>query len=315
MLFDGLMKQSIVIRRMFRTLGILAAVWVGAMISSCAVFNWRYQQWNAEVVRNDAGVLSHAEARSFGHGDHALLLIHGFGDGPHVWDPLALELEAQGFAVRCMRLPGWNEPIEVKRRIQLEDWEEAVTREFNALSATHKSTGILAHSLGGALAVSMVQSGALQPEALVLYAPMFAISNDRSPLLPTRTWFRIGQTLLPDGMILESLFEEQSETGRARPRTRRDPFVPVHLYKEIYRLIDRNKNSSPVLPCPVRLVLPANDRVVDSKAASRWLTSIQAPSSQVVTPPRTGHLLPLDLDPQQESQQIKTWYHAQRLLP
>ena len=285
------------------------------LLSSCAMFRWRYQNWNKYVVRNADGVLDHAEAYTRGDGDNALLLIHGFGDGPHVWNELAPLLAEKGYTVRCMRLPGWCEPVDEKRTTTLQDWQKAVADEMASLRRDHGKVAVLAHSLGAGLATWMAQGGTARPDALALYAPMFGISNVRSPLLPTRTWFRIGERVLPDHMILESLFEDHSEAGNARPRTRRDPFVPVAMYKELYRLMDERDAQEPRLSCPVRLALPEKDRVVDSAKSLDWFDAVDAPSKTNLTLPGTGHVLPLDLDALAETDRLVLWLQKQGIAP
>lgn len=303
------------LNRTARATALLSLIGGAALLSSCAMFRWRYQHWNEQVDRNADGVLAHAEAKTRGHGRTALLLIHGFGDGPHVWDKLAPRLADEGFTVRSMRLPGWCEPIEVKRQTTLEHWQEAVDTEIEALRRDHDHLVILSHSLGSGLATWMAQGETAHPDALVLYAPMFGISNARSPLLPTRTWFKIGNAVLPDRMILESLFEDHSEADNARPRTRRDPFVPVSLYKEIYRLIDERDAQEPRLACPLRLALPETDRVVDADKALRWFDALEAPEKTRITLPGTGHVLPLDLDALAETDRLVLWLKQQGITP
>lgn len=285
------------------------------MATSCAVFNCRYKSWNHKVSRTPDGVLEFARAKTYGSGDTAVLMVHGFGDGPHVWNALAPELAARGFTVRAMRLPGWNEPMEVKRNTGPDDWEAAIVREAEALRDEHGRLVVMAHSLGGCLTTVLAQDGRLPADALILYAPMFAISNDRSPLLDTDTWFKIGDRILPDRMIIESLFPDHARRVKPRPKTRRDPFVPKTLYRGLYREMEVRAEQEPSISHPVRLVLPGEDRVVRSGVSRDWFEALEAPAKTLWTEEPAGHVLPLDVETLAEVDRIVIWLREQGIAP
>jgi esterase/lipase len=84
--------------------------------------------------------------------------------------------------------------------------------------------------------------------------------------------------------------------------------VPVHLYKEIYRLLDTLEQPADVILCPLRVVLPETDRVVDSSRTLNWLQNVEAPEIVVDIRPETGHVLPLDMTAEAEAEQIHIWF-------
>lgn len=275
--------------------------------SSCAVFSLRMKSWEKQVTRTPEGVLDFAQPFSVGEGDVGLLLVHGFGDGPHVWEPLASALSEEGYHVRALRLPAWGEPASVKQSVTLADWEEHIQAEAEALRATCSRVVVLAHSMGGCLSTVLAQSGRLPADALILYAPMFEVSSARSPLLPTATWQRLGHNILPEHTIIESLFPDHSRRGHARPRTRRDPFVPARIYDLLFEEMSLLYAQPAVLPLPLRLVLPGEDHVVHSPRAQAWFEALQAPVKTLFIDEGAGHVLPLDLDARAEADRIKIW--------
>ncbi len=283
-------------------------------LNSCTVLKLRYDAWNRSVHRSPDGVLAHARPSSQGEGDTALLLIHGFGDGPHVWKAMAAELANRQYHVRAMRLPGWNEPMDVKRSVKADDWEEAVVQEVQALQKEHTTVVILAHSLGGCVSISATQVGKVHPDGLILYAPLLRVSSARSPILTTRQWYKIGSCILPDRMILESPFPDHVVRATPRPRTERDPFIPVTLYDELYTVITRVEQQESRTSFPVRLILPETDRVVDSEVSRAWFQRLQAPGKELHIAENTGHVLPLDLDPVVESDRISEWLKAKGIM-
>lgn len=293
----------------------LAGVLLLLPVSSCAVFRLRAQRWESSVTRDPDGVLSHARARTWEADGPSVLLVHGFGDGPHVWNSLGPELTAKGFYVRALRLPGWNEPLEVKRTVTREDWRDQVLQEADSLQSRNQPLVVMAHSLGGCIVADLVQSGHLRPDALVLYAPLFRVSNARSPVFSSRTWFKIGRRVLPDAFIVESVFQEQAQHRPPRPPEERDPYNPKEVFIQIFELMNEREALPVVATCPVLLVVAEGDRVINTPVALDWFAALQAPSKTLRTDPEAGHVLPLDLDPASESEQLLLWLQEQEIQP
>lgn len=272
-----------------------------------ALVQLRYRSWERHIERTPGGIARFALPFTVGTGSEALLLVHGFGDSPRVWSDLAPALAAHGYTVHAMRLPGWGEPLSAKAHITREDWLAAVERKTEVLRAQHPSLIVIAHSLGGALTAELAIHGRLDADALILYAPMIAVSAARSPLLTPRQWFEIGRRLFPAWMPVESPFPDHLRTGIPRPRTLRDPFVPYHFYHSLYETMDALHAPNIRVDVPVHMVLPGEDRVVCSPAATAWLERLAAPCRSLHTEARAGHVLPLNLDVSREAERIHHW--------
>jgi alpha-beta hydrolase superfamily lysophospholipase len=289
------------------------AVFLGILMlptGACAVFNARYRSWDRQIERDEHGVAMFALPYTLGDGDTALLLVHGFGDTPQVWSKLAPELAERGYTVRAMRLPGWGESPEVKRSVTREQWFEAIESEIRQLRNDHEQVIVLAHSMGGALATWLAVHQRLDAEGLILYAPMFAVSDDRSPVLTTRQWFQIGDRILPQRMLVESLFPDHARVNEPRPRTLRDPFVPGHIYRLLYQTMDELQETEPVMSFPVQLVLPGEDRVVRNDVAKAWFETAKAPMKTLHIEEPAGHVLPMDVNFALEADRIHTWIQS-----
>lgn len=298
-----------------KTLWILSGTISLSIICSCTTMKYRHQQWEKTVTRSPDGLLDFAQPKAYGHGDHALLLVHGFGDSPAVWSALAPELARRGYFVYAMRLPGWGEPIDQKRNLTLDDWEEAIIREVEILNQNHTRVAVLAHSLGGCLSTVIAQDQRLPANALVLYAPMLEVSSARSPLLKTRTWFKIGDKILPDKMIIESLFSDHARVTQPRPKSQRDPFNPKNIFRMLYAEMDRFATQAPEMNLPLRLVLPGEDRVVETQRAREWFNILQAPDKDLYIEEPAGHVMPLDMDVLAESDRLVIWLTQQGIAP
>lgn len=284
-------------------------------VSSCAMFSYRARRWEKTVSRDPDGVLSFARARTWeGHGP-SLLLVHGFGDGPHVWKTLGPELAQRGFHVRAMRLPGLNEPIDVKREVSRDDWRQAVTSEAAALEERGQPVVVMAHSMGACIVSDLVQGGTLKPDALILYAPLFRVADDRSPVLSSRGWFNIGKVLLPDSFIVESIFDEQAAEGTARPKSERDPFNPKNIFEQMFALMDERSEKPLKISCPILVVVTEQDKVINTPVALTWLDNLTAPAKTLRQEPQAGHAMPIDLDPETETNYLTHWLNEQGLTP
>jgi len=276
--------------------------------SACGIFRLRHHRWEQQVTRTPEGILEHSLPFTLAGGDDALLLVHGFGDGPGIWQTLAPGLQAEGFTVRAMRLPGWGESPAVKRGIRRADWEAAIVQELETLRTHHRRVGVLAHSLGGCLTALLAAQQALPADGLILYAPMVAVSNARSPVLPARTWHEIGRRIVPGGMLIESLFSDHARVIEPRPRSERDPFVPAGLFIELYSAMDALQAAPRALSIPLRMVLPGEDDVIDLQAARQWLEELTAPAAELYVEEAAGHVLPLEVDPELEAARIRRWF-------
>jgi len=284
-------------------------------LSSCAVFSYRAHRWEKSVSRDPDGVLTHAKAKTWEGVGPSILLVHGFGDGPHVWNKLGPELATSGYHVRALRLPGWNEPLDVKRSITRDDWRNQVLKEANVLRERNQPLLIMAHSLGACIVSDLVQSGRLTPDAIVLYSPLFRVSDARSPIVSSRTWFHIGTRILPDSFIIESIFQEQAQNGVARPPTKRDPFNPKNVFIEMFQLMDEREAAPMELPCPLYLIVAEQDRVINTPVAMTWFDEVEAPVKKLRKDPTAGHAMPLDLETLAETRNLLVWFDQQGITP
>jgi esterase/lipase len=269
-------------------------VWVGGDLLYFLWMRRSYARWEGQVERDAEGVRAGCREFTIGQGETALLLIHGFGDSPAVFRNLAPALANQGFTCRAMRLPGFAMPITAYRQTRAAQWRQAVQEELANLRRRHARVGVVAHSLGAAIAVDALVDQPEAAAAAVLLAPLLGVCNRRSPLLSTRTWFylldhslwftdRIGPVFAPD------LHDPE---GLALLNT--DRFVPRTLYREMFTLMARNCRQAHSFGIPLLMVLSRNDLIVDNPAAERFFQECAAAPKQLKYQEEAGHVLPLD---------------------
>jgi alpha-beta hydrolase superfamily lysophospholipase len=272
---------------------VLAAGWLAVNLLFALWIGGRRRLWERGVQRGADGVLADAAPFTVGHGDVALLLVHGFADTPAVFRELAGALAAQGLTCRAMRVPGAGEPLAAAARQSPATWIEAVRTEAAALRATHREVWILGHSMGGALALLAQLDAPATADGLILLAPLIAVSSARAPLLPPRFWFRLARVALPLARILESCFPMDSLTrnGAAAGYTR-DRFFPLATYVGLFALSDRLRGRGADLHVPVFAELVTRDRIVDTAAARAWLAGCPGSRRHLAILDGCGHALP-----------------------
>lgn len=278
-------------------LGLAAALlllWLGGDFLYSRIVLHRLALRERGTERDADGLRAGCRAYSSGEGEVALLLVHGFNDCPAVFHALAPRLVERGFACRVMRLPGFAMPARVYARTDRAAWRRALEEEILALRADHRRVGLVAHSLGGAVAVDYLLDRPDAVEAAILLAPLFDVSARRSPLLSPRAWHEIGSHTLFFTRIVETPFPVDGRSPAALAYDRREVFTPRAVFAEVYALLDRIEGRAAGFRTPLLLVLGGRDEVIDSAAAERFFRDCSSPRKERLYLGQSGHMVPLD---------------------
>jgi alpha-beta hydrolase superfamily lysophospholipase len=229
-------------------------------------------------------------------GTPAILLIHGFADGPSVFAQIAPLLADSGFAVRAMHLSGSGIPPAQMAGTTLQTWRADIDREIAALraAAPDRPLWLVGHSLGGALAFD----AALRPEnsiaGLVLLAPLLQVSRTRSPLLAPRTWFRILDRLLLFTDTVESRLPNDLRNPTARAGYRTDKFIHRDIHRALFAATDAVRPRAAEWRGPLLTLISPSDQIVDSAATKFFFAATNAAPAKLQEQHAAGHVLPLD---------------------
>lgn len=230
-------------------------------------------------------------------GQPALLLIHGFADGPSVFERLAPCLAKAGMATRALHLSGSGVPPDDMAGTTLAHWRSDIDREIAALRAHDPSRPIwlVGHSLGGTLSFD----AALRPDnaiaGLVLLAPLIEPSNNRSPLLTSRQWFRLLDKLLIISSVVESRLPNDLHNPDARATYHTDQFIHRDIYRSLFATIDAIRPHTADWNGPLLVVLAPDDQIVDAAATRQFFAAAtNAAPAELVEQPDAGHVLPLE---------------------
>ena len=257
--------------------------------------------WESTIERHENGVLAGCDAYSLPATgeppiDAAVLLVHGINASPRHYDLIAPALAERGVACRVTRLPGFAEPLPEYAKTTADRWVASVAEELAALRAEHDRVGLVAHSLGGAVAIRALIDDPAAANFAVLLAPAVAVSNERSPIGTTRFWHDFGRTVFVFTRTLRSPYPMDCRDPDRSDHAGRTPFTPIVVVEELFRLIDRNRPEAERITAPLTLFLSTTDPVVDSPSAEAYFDEIGATDKRLVRLERSGHAIPLDLE-------------------
>lgn len=259
------------------------------------VAKYRYGRWEAGIERDAEGVRLGCREFTLGDGEDAILLVHGYGDSPSVFQRMAPGLAAKGFTCHAVRLPQHALTMARYKTTSAAQWCEAVRSAIKDLRGRYKRVYLLAHSLGAAVSVEAVSDAAASVDGMVLLAPLFDVSNRRSPLLPVRMWYRFLDSVLVFTDVIQMTFPPDLWDKSALPLTREDKFIPRVVIREVFRLLARNHERARTFRTPLLMILARHDLVVDNAAAEHFFRECAAQPKRLRYVENAGHMLPIDL--------------------
>lgn len=143
-------------------------------------------QWYEEEkqLARDEGVL-HPENFPFlltpeKSNGQAVLLIHGFSASPREMLLLGTTLQKNNFTVYGVRLPGHGTRPEDLRHRKAEEWQETVSRGYQALLKMGFNVNVAGLSTGALLTLTLALKQ--QPNKLILLSPFLHLKHILAPL-------------------------------------------------------------------------------------------------------------------------------------
>lgn len=216
------------------------------------------------IKRRD--VLAAAPRRTAGEpvGPEPLILLHGFGADNLVWPPLLLHLD--GVTPAPFALPGHGESGAAITPPSLEGLAEDVIETLTREGATDGH--VVAHSLGGAVALELAALGAMSMRSLTLIAPAGLGPHINGPFLNGFTQADSVEGLTPWLRLLFSA-EGSVPEGFARALHRRRPEPVRAAQRALARALFANgtqifgrRRVFDTLAFPVRVIWGLEDQII-----------------------------------------------------
>ena len=252
----------------------------------------------------------HVRARAARHAGHAsvepfalnpagapaLLLVHGFADGPAVFAKLAPLLAAEGCAVRALHLTGFGGGPDRMADATLAAWRADLDGEIAALRADNPDRPIwlVGHPRGGALAFDAALRPANRIAGLVLLAPLVEVSRARSPGLSPRQWFALLDRLLVFTDVVESRLPKDLRDPAARADYQTDKFIHRAAYRALFAAVDAVRPRAAEWRGPLYMAIAPSDQIVDAAATRFFFAATNAAPARLTESHAAGHVLPLD---------------------
>jgi carboxylesterase len=283
-------------KRILIALPIIILIWVAGDFVYSRIVLYKLDRYESGLTWDEQGICAGAQAINIGTGRVGLLLIHGINFSPIAYRNMAPALADRGFQCRAMRLPGFGMRVREYETFDYQDWSDAIANELEILDAKHRPVFVVAHSLGGAVALRHVAEQHPPIAGIILIAPAIEVSNRRSPILPTRFWHEFSRRTLFFTRIVLSPFPYDLHDPDAVASIPQLQFTPRVIVDQTFALIDQNRGRAGDYQLPLLMILSPDDQVIDSAAAEAYYRDWGTDQKSLVWQRRAAHMIPLDFD-------------------
>ncbi len=229
-------------------------------------------------------LLPGAEPFAFDGGPVGVLLCHGFTGSPQSMRPWGEYLAAQGFTVRCPRLPGHGTRWQELNLTRWEDWVAEVEHALSTLQASCTRVFVMGLSMGGTLALRLAETRGDAIAGLVLVNPSVTTENRAAALLPVLKW------VVPSLAGVANDIKKPDSRELAYDRT---PLKAAASLAQLWRLV---RDGLGAVTQPVLLLRSPDDHVVEPANATIILAGIASTDVEEVLLPDSYHVATLDND-------------------
>lgn len=255
----------------------------------------------------DGVVVGAAEIMRPGSTDRAVLLIHGFNDTPQSMAYLAERVQAAGYTVRALRLPGHGCSLrEMAREQRAAHWRHAVRDAYDALARTHAQLFVCGQSMGGALSVLLAtESPPLAPpmSALVLLAPYLGMPN------ALRWKLQVARLVDPFVTYLPSTGGERSiHDPAARAQALGPGIVTPTTLQALETVALAAQEALPRLLVPTLYVQSRQDNRITVADAEADFAEIGARDKRQQWLTGSGHILSADYERERVASLVVEWF-------
>lgn len=236
-----------------------------------------------------------------GSPNHALLLVHGFGDTPQSMRHLAHGLHAAGWTVSLPALPGHGRSLAEFGAAEAVQWVSFVEEQVAALRREYDHVALVGQSMGAALC-TIAASREPELDALVLLAPYLSMPD---AVRRVSRLLRLADALAP---FRRSAYGSPSILDpEAASRALGFGVVSGRLLTELYAVTIMAQEALPHVRVPTLYIASRQDNRVPADAAYRNWRRLAAPVRALRWLSRSGHVISADRERDEVLRQTREW--------
>jgi carboxylesterase len=270
---------------------LLLTAGIGALLAVLAVRarNVRIieQSLTTRLSRHQSGIIVGADAIELAGGDHAVLILHGFGDTPQSVRLLAERLHAQAWTVHVPLLPGHGRSLEEFAQSTASEWIEAARSAYASLRASHGNSAIVGQSMGGALAL-LVAAEYPDIPALVLLAPYVTMMKKVRRIA---RWSRPISVVVP---YIRARAEKSIWDPVERGKSLGFGVTPPGLLPELARITRAGWEAAPAARAPTLMLQSRQDNRISTADAQRAYDQLGGRPKELRWLEGCGHVIAVD---------------------
>lgn len=237
-----------------------------------------------------------------GSASHAVLLMHGFGDTPQSVRPLADALNAAGWTVNAILMPGHGRPLRDYAASDATDWIDHTEQSYRALKAKYPTVVVCGISMGAAL-TSILAAAHPEITSIVLLAPYMVMPQD----MQIKTVLaRLTSFVIP---YHENVGGDRSiHDSEARGRTLGTGVVTGRSLNGLRTVAKRAQAAIPNVRARVLYLQSREDNRINARDAEVQFARIGSAVKEQRWLTGCGHIITVDYCKDEVARQVVAWF-------
>lgn len=228
--------------------------------------------------------ITNSESLYLHGGKIGVLFLHGFTGSPASVRPWALGIHAAGYTVSAPRVAGHGTHWKDLNRTTWQEMFESVQVAFDQLQQDCERVFVAGFSVGGALALRLVQQRGQEIEGLVLLNP--SIYDDRK-------FFRILPAIK---YIVPGLKSSESDIAQPEKIVHGYDRIPLRALDSIRNLWRRVENDLYLVDIPLLVAYSLNDHVVNPSCSITIIDRVSSATVREIIFEKSFHNVSLDFE-------------------
>jgi lysophospholipase len=245
------------------------------------------------------------------------LCVHGLGEHGGRYEHFSEWLVERGFRVIIGDLRGHGRSAGTRTHVaSFEEYLLDLGILWRHFQLARRSTILFGHSMGGLIAVRAVQSGVVDPAALVMTSPLLGLKLRVNPIKRFLGQFLV--QVLPKARFQNGLDpRNMTKDARFSEERRNDPLivrsVTAGWFFAMQRAVAEAHRDVAKIRIPILAFRGMEDVTTDGDVLSTWLTKTNSPSSDLVSLPMHVHEVFHESDWRDSMMRMTEWLRQIRI--